>query len=236
VDGEAVEPLIAGKAADQPTAMRHQAGLPSRDTERDEVEGPEPAGVGFRDIDGGAVGRQADAVRREQGIGDLDDAGAVRQRVVEPAAHLKPWIALAMVGEVEAAMPVEDAVVGPDEAMSAAARIEYVPLARSGVEPLDPAARIPFRHAGADAIDTVDLLEPEAAAVAEIERPIRPHRQPVGRPAGFGHDLDLAVGPDATDGSALDFHDQHGRVRAGDRALGKEQTSGDDHLARHDAI
>src|SRR5262249_62030714 len=94
-----------------------------------------------------------------------------------PAVNLNPWKAFAMVGEVEAAMPVEDEVVRPDEGMFAAARIEYVPLVRSGVEPLDPAARITFRHAGADAIDTVDLLEPEAAAVAEIERPIRPHRQ-----------------------------------------------------------
>src|SRR5262245_21606007 len=57
---ETVEALIAGQAADEPAAMWHQARPPPRDARRDEVEGPEPAGVGFRDIDGRAVGRQAD--------------------------------------------------------------------------------------------------------------------------------------------------------------------------------
>src|SRR5271169_832055 len=92
-------------------------------------------------------------------------------------------IALAEIGEVEAALLVEHDVVGCRELVAVAVDVEGLGRTCRTVEPLDGTVLVvrmrplPHRHA-------FDIAA--AAVVAEIERAIRPDRQAVRTAAGRG--------------------------------------------------
>ena len=221
VHRQAVEPLVAGKAADQTPAMRRKIGMARCGARALQVEGPEPPALRLRDIDRSAVRRQADAIRHDQGIGDLDDARAVGQRIIEPAIHPVAWVELAKIGEIEAAMPVEDDVVRPDEAVLAAMRVEDLALAGLQVETLDPAAGIALRHARLDTIEAARGLKQEAAIVADVEAEVGSDGKAVRSAVELRDDRNRAVGRHAGDGLPLDLHQQHRAVGTCNGPFGK---------------
>ena len=85
LDRQTVETLEAGQAAHETAAERRREMLFLDDARLDDVEREEARAFGIGDIDGLFVRRQADPVRGQHRIGQLDDLRAVRQRVIQPA-------------------------------------------------------------------------------------------------------------------------------------------------------
>jgi hypothetical protein len=127
----------------------------SRHAGRFDVEGPETSGLGFRDIDDGAVRRQPDAVRKDHRVGDFHDVRAVCECIVTPPVLAAPRPHLAKVGEVKTSMRVEDEIVWPDEAMLATELVKPPFLASAWFEALDPSAGIAFGPARPRALPAV---------------------------------------------------------------------------------
>ena len=98
--------------------------------------------LGVGDVEHFAVRRQAAAVRAEDRIGHLDDLGAVRQRVVQAAVVARARIALAEIGEIEAAGGVEHQIVRGRQLVAAAMRVEHARVAGLRIDPLDASAGV----------------------------------------------------------------------------------------------
>ncbi len=126
IHGQGVDVLHARQAADQPSAIGRIGPGPGQDVpELADVEGPQPPREGLRHIERLLIGRKTDSVGRPQREDGLADGAAIGAR-----AHL------AVVGEPEPAMPVEDQVVGPLQWSAAALRVQAFDLARGEVHGL----------------------------------------------------------------------------------------------------
>ena len=188
-----------------------------------DVEGPEPAAFGFRDVERLLVGREADPVRGQHRMRDLDDMRPVGFRVIDGALVAVAMARLAEIGEIESAVAIKHDVVRPLELDVAAAIVEHAELAGLGVDALDAAAAIAFGRA--DRTQQARLLAPfEAAVVADIERAVRPDREAVGAAPDISDDAHRPVRRDAGDGSARDFDQRDGAVFQSDRTFGKAQS------------
>src|SRR3546814_19965561 len=95
-------------------------------TRAGDLEGPDPRGVGFSDIERLPVRREADAVGRLHRLHDLAYLAPVRLRPVNESSIPVPRAALAAIGEPEAAADLKHKVIGAVEAAA---------LASSGTPP-----------------------------------------------------------------------------------------------------
>ena len=201
----------------------------------DDVERPEAGGFGLGDVERLAVGREADAVRREHRKGDLDDARAVRTRVIDAAMVALVRAVLAEVGEVEATLGVEDEIVRAAELPPLAGIVEQRDRAGCRVDALDPPPAIRRRLEGR--AQQLAVVDPgEAAVVAAIERAVRAECQAVRPAAGCRDDRDGAVRSDAAHRAARDLDESDRAVRHGDGAFGKAETGGEDSWLRHGSL
>src|SRR3546814_17232039 len=98
-------------------------------TRAGDLEGPDPRGVGFSDIERLPVRREADAVGRLHRLHDLAYLAPVRLRPVNESAIHVARAALAEIGEPEAAGVIKNNVIGAVEAVAVADVVE--PLDRS---------------------------------------------------------------------------------------------------------
>src|SRR5690606_13862294 len=133
--------------------------------------GPETSGRCFGHIERAAVRRQSDPVRSDQRIGNLTNHAAIALRLIDRALIELAALTVAVIGEIEAAMAVEDDVVGRQQRIVAAAIIETLDLTRCRIDPLDPSARIVLRLADRPQA-LIALVPGEAPIVANIEQPI----------------------------------------------------------------
>ena len=193
----------------------------------DDVEGPQPRRLGLGDIERLAVGRQADAVRRDQRVGDLDDARAVALGVIDAADIHVARPPLAEIGEVDAAVRVADQIVRPAQLVSATLAVEHVDRAGGEVDPLEPSAAVILgldkRPAAALVIDRPF----EAAIVDDVALAVRADRGAVGAAAGSGDDRLRAVRRDLGQRTGGDLDQDHRAVGAGDGPFGELQPLGD---------
>ena len=122
--------------------MWRRPGLLGDLARRGDVERPDAPGLRLGHVERLAVGRQAAAVRRGEREGDFLDLAAVCLGVVDAAAIPIALAHLAEVGEVEAAVRIEDKVVGPVQLMVRSPRIERRDGAAVQVDSLDASARV----------------------------------------------------------------------------------------------
>ena len=90
------------------------------DARRLQVEGDEAGGLGLRHIDAVLFRREADPVRRVERPDGFADRTAPGRRVEEAGHVSRAPALLAVVGEPEAARPVENEVVRPLERLAPA--------------------------------------------------------------------------------------------------------------------
>src|SRR5206468_5572758 len=95
-----------------------------------------------RDVDGLFVGRQADTVRAQHRMDELDDLRTVGERVIEPAVIAIPPSPFAEIGKVKSALAVEDQIVGRRQFVTAALAVENARLAGARIDALDGAALV----------------------------------------------------------------------------------------------
>ena len=183
VHGEAVEHLQAGQAGEEVAAVPGRRG--DRDLPRGgDGPGVDAAGVGLGRVEHGAVGRQADAVRRVEGEDHLLARRAVGLGVVDAGAVAGALLADAVVGEPEAAVAVEHEVVGRPQRSPGRLRVERGHRARGEVDPLDAPARPLGRHGPWDG-EPHEVLPLEAAAVvAHVHGAVGPDGGAVGPAPG----------------------------------------------------
>src|SRR6516162_6451485 len=110
LDGEAVKALKAGQTAHQPAGIWCGERLLTQHAGRDDVKGEEPRALHIGDVDGLFIGRQADAVRAQHRVYQLDDLRAVGQGVIEPAMVAVAPPPFAEIGKVKPALAVENDV------------------------------------------------------------------------------------------------------------------------------
>src|SRR6185312_10676911 len=169
----------------------------------------------------------ADAVGREQLMQDLLDLRAVGLGVIESAVGAVFLVGTAVIGEPEAAIPVEHQIVRRLQRLAVAFRIEHFGLAGRDVDALDAPALVRGRRMAGDG-EPVALVDLEiAAVVAAVESAAGPDGQAVGAAAGRGDDLRLAVLFDAGDAARRHLHHDHRAVVHGDGSFGKPQAGGD---------
>ena len=161
-----------------------------------------------------------------EAVDDVLDRRPVGLGVVEPALVDVAGARLAEVGEVEAALVVEDDVVRAPQPEPVALGVEVLDLAGGDVDPLDPAADVVGWLRPGDG-HAVDLGPLEAAVVADVDLAVGADGGAVGTAAGLGDLGDRAVGGDAGQRAALDLDDHDAAVVHGDRALGEPQPTGD---------
>src|SRR5258708_2729244 len=87
-------------------------------------ESPQPRRLGLGDIKGLLVRREADAVWRHHRVGNLGDRGAVALGVIHRADTLVAAPPLAEIGEVDAALRIDDEVVRSLQGHVAAGAVE----------------------------------------------------------------------------------------------------------------
>src|SRR3984893_8049429 len=85
LDGEAVEALKAGQPADEAAGIGCRERLFAENPGLDDVEGEEARGFGVRDVNRLLVRRQADPVRGQHWMDELDYLRTVGKRVIKPA-------------------------------------------------------------------------------------------------------------------------------------------------------
>ncbi len=105
------EALIAADPRDEAPAMRRRPGLLADRSGLDDIEGPEPRRLGFGDIQGLFVRRQADPVGRHHRERDLGDARSIGSGVIDRTAIHLAGADLAEISKIKAALPVEDEIV-----------------------------------------------------------------------------------------------------------------------------
>ena len=161
------------------------------------------------------------------GKGDGLDAAAVGLGIVNGATVDFARTALAKVGEVEAAMRIEDDVVGALERKAGARGVQRLDCAGRQIDALDAAARIVVGLPGGDQTYLRQFMPVEAAVVANVDFAVRSDRRAVGS-AGVLRNRRLGtVGRDARQPRRLDLHDQHRAVGQGHRPLRKAQAARD---------
>ena len=192
-------------------------------TRRLDVEGVEPRTHRVGDVENLAVGRQATAVRAEERIGEANDLRAVGQRVIDAAMVAMTRIALAEIGEIEAALLVEHQIVGRAELVAVALDVESPRLAGLRVEPLDRPVLVvgmrPLSH-------RLALDVAAAAVVAEIKCAIGPDRQTVRPAAGRRKHRHRAVRGDARAAAIAYVGQDHRAVGHRNGPLGEAQAAG----------
>ena len=134
---------------------------------------------------------------------------------------------LAQIGEVEAAVGIEDDIVGARQFVPIAAVIQAGHGAGGDVDPLDAAGCV-IAGGIAGQQNAILFIPFKAAVVAHIQRAIRADRHAVGAAAGRGHRLLAAIGVDARDAAGADFHHQHRTIGHRHRPFRKAQPFGDD--------
>src|SRR5580704_17464332 len=102
---------------------------------------------------------------------ELDNLGAVGQRIVETAMVAVARPPLAEVGEVKPALAVEHDVVRRRQFVPAALAVENARFASSRIDPLDIAALVVLGRPGRQKPALGIFI---AAIVAQIERPVGP--------------------------------------------------------------
>ena len=229
-DRQAVEALVAAKAGDDPPAMRRRPALLRHHARRGDVERPEPRGFGVGDVQHLAVGGEAAAVGAEDRIRHLDDLRAVRQRVVEAAMVARARVALAEIGEIEAAVGVEHQVVRRRQLVAVAVRVEHARVAGLRIDALDAAAVVVVRGADRHPVARRILA---AAVVAQIERAVGADREAVGSAAGIADGGTRAVGADAGAASTGDLGEDDRAVRHHHGAFREAEVARHDPHVRH---
>src|SRR5262249_11792880 len=139
---ERVEQLEAGEPREQRAAAgceRHPRPDLAR---RDDVPLPDATGEGLCNVYLAAVRREANAVRRVEGIDHLPDERAVRPGVVDAAPVPIALADLAVVGEPEAAVAVEDQVVRAAQRVAVAIGVDGLHASGAEVDALDAAAAV----------------------------------------------------------------------------------------------
>ena len=196
------------------------------DPRLDDVEGEQARAFGIGDIDGLFVRRQADPVRGQQRIDQLDDLRPVRQGIIQPAIVAVMREPLAEIGEIEPALPVEHDVVRRRQFVAVALGVERLGLAGFEVDALDRAVLVVRRRPGGQKARR--RLVDRAAIVADIERAVGSGRAPV-RPAAGLADLGLrAVRRDAGHFLPGNFSEDDRAVGHPDRAFRKAEIGRDD--------
>ena len=209
---------------------RGRAQPPPRARDR---RGPTPAGGRCRSRPRRRAhrGGQPHPVRADDGERLLVDAGAVGKGVVQSPPVLFPRPDLAEVGEPEAALGVEDDVVGAEEVLAVALVVEPGHLAGGRIHPFDPSPREVRGMRGAarelEGQDPVPELAPQEAAVVDhVDRPSGPMAAPLGLAAQLGHVVDRAVGYPSERAPA--HLDQQHAVGHRNGALGELEPLGED--------
>ena len=155
-----------------------------------EIPGPQPAGVGLRDVHPAPFGRQPHAVRPEEGKRDLADGRPIGWHVVEPAPVDAGVPPLAVVGEPQAADLVEHQVVRTSQGAAITLSVQHADLARAQVDSFQPTPGEAGRLVGVrgpvdwDPHAPRDLAPEEAAIVGDDPRRGCLEGQPVGPPPG----------------------------------------------------
>ena len=167
-----------------------------------DVEGPEASRGGLGDVEGALVRAETDAVGGLEGEDDLADEVA-RGRGVEDARDVAgAAVALAVVGEVEVALTVEDEVVGTLQGFALALAVDDRDLGAVGADALDLAADVVV-GAGAGRDDALAAggaaLGPlKAAVLGDVDGPVGAESGAVGTAPGGGEGLAAgAIGRDA---------------------------------------
>ena len=75
-----------------------------------------------------------------------------------------------------------------------------------------------------------------AAVVAQIEKTVRSHREPVGPAAAIGKETHFAVGRDARAALIAQLHQSHGAIGADDRSFREAQARRKDFHFLHDHV
>src|SRR5262245_53918587 len=108
-DVEIAGPVVDGEAVRQHPGQPRDLLSPPRGTVRPDGDPDDRVGERLRDVEGGAVGREREAVREVQRLVEPERSGTVGLEAEDPRSGLGGRIA---VGHVQAARPVEDRVVG----------------------------------------------------------------------------------------------------------------------------
>src|SRR5262249_24392695 len=153
-------------------------------------------GLGFGGIQHAIVRRQSHAIGKRDREHQLADLAAVGFRVVDAATIDLAFAPLAVHGEVEAAITIEDQVVRSVQQPAVAAVVHGLHTTCAQVHALDASALVV--GARATGAQQAALARPlEAAVVADIDRTVRTDGGAIGAAAGV-RDLFLrAIGMDA---------------------------------------
>ena len=146
------EHLVAAEARDRFAALAaiDHVTRPDR-ARRRQIEGPQPRGRRFRDIDRVFIRRQSDAVGRQHAEYAFDDLPGARLDVIERTDIHVAGATLAEIGEPETAVPVEHQIVRALQRVLAAFVEHGFDLAGRKIDALDRAADI-FMRLGAPGI------------------------------------------------------------------------------------
>src|SRR5262249_19019410 len=163
-----------------------------------------------------------------QGEGGLADLRAVELGVVDGADVHVAAAVLAVVGEVEAALAVQDDVVRAVDPVVGTLGVEVADLPADQIDDLDGAGgAVGGRQPGGHR-DAVVLHPLEAAVVGDVELAAGSQGRPVGPAAGLRDALDRAAGRiDARDRAALDLDDENASVVEDGRTFGELEALGD---------
>jgi hypothetical protein len=131
-------------------------------------------------------------------------------------------IALAEIGEVEAAVTVKYEVIGPVELQAVAGFIKALDLAGFQVDTLDPPSRLVMGPIARNEQATI-LVPLEPAIIGDIDRAIRTQCGTVGTATELRDDFRLSV-PDTCQCLSCDLHQHDTAISHGDRPFGKSQT------------
>src|SRR5262249_42836777 len=129
--------------------------------------------------------------------------------------------------EPEAARVVEDEVVGPDEVVAVARRVQHGHVTRREIDAFDAAAGVVLGQVAVGDREPAHVVRPVAAAVAHVHRAVGADGEPVRAAAVLRHDLLLAVGVHAHDGAAEQLDAQKGAVRHPHRPFREAQPARD---------